>query len=418
MKPVKYRPPPVRPTVVHASCTFLLILAFATAPGAAPAAELDISGSFSTELRYFPQGPAFPGQSDTGATLSFSVTPKFQYEWNGAADRLTFEPFLRLDSADKNRSHADIRALNWLHRGETWDLVVGIDKVFWGVAESRHLVDIVNQTDAVEDVDGEAKLGQPMVNLNLQGAWGRLGFFILPGFRERTFPADDARLRGPLPIASDSVTFDAGAGGGNVDYALRYSRSFGKWDLGLSYFHGTSREPRLLPGVGPDAQPVLVPHYDLIEQTGLDLQYTTGAWLSKLEAITRTGHGDRFHAAVAGFEYTKFGFNGSNADLGFLAEYSYDGRDPVLAPPTAYDNDLFLGLRLSLNDINDSYAVAGALVDTETHAIGLFLEADRRIGETWRVDLKTRFFFDTPADDPLQAIERDGFLGLSVSKFF
>ena len=47
----------------------------------------------------------------------------------------------------------------------TGRLLVGAAKVFWGTAESRHLVDIINQTDAVEDIDEEDKLGQPMVKV-------------------------------------------------------------------------------------------------------------------------------------------------------------------------------------------------------------------------------------------------------------
>ncbi len=38
------------------------------------------------------------------------------------------------------------------------------------------------------------------------------------------------------------------------------------------------------------------------------MQYTTGAWLWKLETITRSGQDDRFFALAGGFEYT-FGNN-------------------------------------------------------------------------------------------------------------
>ena len=41
----------------------------------------------------------------------------------------------------------------------------GVRRVFWGVAESNHLVDVINQTDAIENPDQEDKLGQPMLNL-------------------------------------------------------------------------------------------------------------------------------------------------------------------------------------------------------------------------------------------------------------
>ena len=61
----------------------------------------------------------------------------------------------RLDSADSSRSHFDLRELNYLWLGDAGELSVGIGKVFWGVAEFVHLVDIINQTDLVENIDEE-----------------------------------------------------------------------------------------------------------------------------------------------------------------------------------------------------------------------------------------------------------------------
>ena len=77
---------------------------------------------------------------------------------------------------------------------------VGIRKEFWGVTEFQHLVDVINQTDGVEDFDGEDKLGQQMVNLSLVNDWGIVDLFLLPGFRERTYAGEEGRLRGPLVV--------------------------------------------------------------------------------------------------------------------------------------------------------------------------------------------------------------------------
>jgi hypothetical protein len=49
-------------------------------------------------------------------------------------------------------------------------------------------VDIINQTDLVENIDGEDKLGQPMVHFSYFGDWGVVDFFLLPYLRERTYP--------------------------------------------------------------------------------------------------------------------------------------------------------------------------------------------------------------------------------------
>ena len=76
-----------------------------------------------------------------------------------------------------------------------WELRLGIGKVFWGVTESRHLVDTINQSDGVEDIDGEAKLAQPMATLSWIRDWGVVELLVLPYFRERTFAGVEGRPR-------------------------------------------------------------------------------------------------------------------------------------------------------------------------------------------------------------------------------
>ena len=162
----------------------------------------------------------------------------------------------------------------------------------------------------------------------------------------------------------------------------------------------------------------LEPRYDLIHQVGLDLQYTIDAWLWKFEGIFREGHGDPFAATVGGFEYTYFQIFDSDADLGFLAEYLYDGRDETDAPPILYNNDVFVGSRLVLNDVDDSMALVGTIVDLELGSTSLFIEAERRIGDNWKVELESRMFFNAAGGDPMSAIEKDDFVLLRVSRFF
>ena len=115
---------------------------------------------------------------------------------------LPLSPFFRYDNADSRRTHADLREAYFLLFGEIgngeWELRVGIDQVFWGVTESQHLVDIVNQIDLVEHPNGETKLGQPMVNITYSSDWGIVEFFVLPYHRARTFPGSSGRLRLPL----------------------------------------------------------------------------------------------------------------------------------------------------------------------------------------------------------------------------
>ncbi|NIT13505.1 MAG: hypothetical protein GTN99_04455, partial [Candidatus Dadabacteria bacterium] len=261
------------------------------------------------------------------------IEPEVLYETDKGNDLFEFVPFFRFDLDDDNRTHFDIRELNWFHQSDKWSILIGADIVFWGVTESRHLVNIINQNDQVEDIDEEDKLGQPMINFNYDTGYGTLEFFYLPFFRERTFPDDDARLRGPFPIDDNNEAYESDAKEFHPDFAFRWFNTLGDFDIGAAFFRGTSREPRLIPRLNQNGTVILDPFYDIIDQESLDVQWTRDAWLIKFEGITRGGQGDRFVATVAGFEYTVFQIFGSAADLGILSEYLYDGRDRG-APPT------------------------------------------------------------------------------------
>ncbi|HEX6144283.1 MAG TPA: hypothetical protein VFZ01_16310 [Geminicoccaceae bacterium] len=401
------------------ACFAAVAVALAPAPVAAEAAaEVDAvaGGSVAVETRVFTRPPASPRQDRAGFSPSLVIEPELRLEWNDGLDYLTLIPFVRLDADDDERTHADVREASWTHLGEDYDLVLGISKVFWGVAESRHLVDVINQTDLVEDIDQEDKLGQPMASLTVLRDWGALTGFLLPGFRLRTFPGDDARLRGPLPVAAGEGRFESDLGQGHVDLAFRYAGTFGDIDLGLAHFFGTGREPRLLPEAR-GGRIELVPHYDLIHQTGLDLQATRGAWLWKGEAIARAGQGEPFLATVAGFEHTRFGVLDTAVDLGLLAEVHLDGRDDA-APPTVFDHDLFLGSRLAFNDVQGSEILAGVVVDWETGAMAWNLEAERRIGERYRIEVTLRAFANVPDEDLLAGIRKDDYLEVRLARFF
>ena len=371
----------------------------------------EVSGAITGELRYFTESPAFPGQTTDRLQGSLSFEARGVYSWNGGNDQIVVAPFLRWGEASGGRNHFDLREAYWLRQGDGWSLTAGVDKVFWGVTESRNPVDIVNQDDLREDIGGSAKLGQPMVNLNLYGEWGTLELYVLPWFRPRDFPDFGARLAGPAPIGAPVYTDPDGRR--NVDYALRWSRSIGEWDLGLSYFRGTSREPVLVP-----AGPTFVPRYDQISQAGLDVQFTAGDWLWKLEAIDRTGQGPRFQAVTAGFEWSLYGIGGSGADLGLIAEWNYDNRDKAQAPATLYDNDLFLGARLSLNDIGSTSLLAGTLIDRRTDARVFMIEGQRRLGEDWLLEVTGRFMEGGTFPDPIAAVQSDDYLSVSMRYSF
>lgn len=377
-------------------------------------ASWDWAGNLELQSRFFTQDALWPGQGSQAAQISLAGTAEARWRSAGGNQRASFIPFLRWDEADSERNLLDLQEAYWALEGDSAELLVGANTVFWGVTESVHLVDIINQTDAAGDIDGEDKLGQPMVNVALQKDWGELSLYVMPYFRERTFPGVDGRLRTPLPVDTNRPVYGSSAGRNHVDLALRYSHFIGDVDIGLSVFSGTSREPRLVPAA--DA-PVFLPHYDQVDQFGVDVQYTRDAWLWKLEAIARDGYSHSFGAAVAGFEYTFYQVRQSAADVGLLLEYQYDGRNE-LEPITVNDNDLFVGARFALNDIQDTSLLAGVAYDIDTGETFFNLEAERRFGDDIAFELRVRAFSGANPPDLTYALVRDDYVQIQIAKFF
>lgn len=384
--------------------TLLGLLCLGT-PYDAPA---DWAWSAGVEARGFEEEPAYANQVRDNAALK--VRGRYTYGWDNT-DFVTFSPFLRLDSADEERSTVDVDELGWTHLMESSELRLGARKVFWGVAESNHLVDIVNQTDLVAAPDGEEKLSQPMINLGIFTSGGSLDLFVLTGFRPRTFPGEKGRLRGPLVVEKEE--YESERGRGSIDAAARWYQTIGPMDIGLSVFHGTSREPNYSPTEDGRA---LTAVYPLITQGGLEAQVISDAWIWKLEAVRRDGEGQTFSAGVAGVEYTFYGLADTPQDLTLFVEYSRDERDSL--SPFSLDNDVFLGFRWTLNDPAALEFRGGLITDRDGGGEMGMLEGRRRLGTNWLAKFEARKFHDIGEDEAAHVIRQDSYLELSLERFF
>ncbi|GAA5647491.1 hypothetical protein [Vibrio proteolyticus] len=367
----------------------------------------ELSGQVNLEHRqFFERGLDRQGRVQSSLVLQ----PEIYQSWGDGNASFTFVPFYRLDSMDDERTHGDIREALYLTYWSDYELRLGIGKVFWGVTESEHLVDVVNQTDAIEAVDGEDKLGQPMIHFTSIKEWGVVDALLLPYFRERTFAGEDGRLRPTIPVSDDAL-YESSRKEKHVDVALRYAKMLGDWDVGLSYFQGTNRDPyyRL-------QSQQLKPYYAQMSQVGLDVQGIVGDWLWKLESIYRDSE-DNHTGVVSGFEYTWVGALGSVWDVGWIAEYLYDSRGNNAQ--TTGQNDLFLGTRFALNDEDGTEVLIGVSQDLDhSDVYSAKLEASSRINNhfKWRID--GWLFENNTPDDLLYFARRDDFIEFSLEYYF
>lgn len=376
------------------------------------------------QARIFPNVPQYPGQSYNNTSIA--TKPKYQ---NSLSSNTTFrfEPFYRYDENDKSRTHADIRELSYSVKSEISQWKFGISKVFWGVTETQHLVDIVNQTDFVESPDSSEKLGQPMIHYYTSSKYGKWDLFLLLGFREKTYPGLAGRLRTPWPVDSNSTERVRKS---DIDFAARWSEQFDRFDLGISAFYGNARDPNLRPNnlVTPASSTFMIANYDEITQIGIDAQYTLEKIIWKAELIYRDGVGtslvetlnqgknpNDFFASSVGGEYILGSVKGT--DLGLLAEYSYDTRSGLFV---AFQNDYFAGLRWTLNDAYESNIFIGTAIDAVTNANTLSLRYNRRIYENLSLNIRTLTLshIPDPTIDPYASVQNDSFFEINLTQYF
>ena len=390
---------------------FLILAVFSTTTYG----EIELFGELSIEIRNF-QNEGLFGQKKDHSSYTFS--PELYFESEGGKDFFSIKPKFRKDAEDNERNLEDLQELQWTHVGKNYETKIGIRKDFWGVTETAHRVDIINQTDAVESFDGEDKLGQPMINLSLERDWGVLDLYALIGSRERTYAGNNGRLRMPFIVDTHNPIYESSEEENKIDFAIRWNHYYDDLELAISHFSGNTREPLLIPA--QDGNSIkLLPKYDLIDQTGLEALYIIEGWALKLETITRSGQGDRFTALTTGFEYTQTGVFETVLDLGWIIELNHDDREEH--SPHA------IGTRFSFNDIDDSQLLLGVLWNESTGETNVFIEGSKRIGARSKLSIEGFVFnggkkvkgnnFDFNKANPLDFLQEEDFLRMELTIF-
>ncbi|WP_422106516.1 hypothetical protein [Winogradskyella sp.] len=373
--------------------------------------ESDFSTELELEQRLFFNEGLYAGQEQL--FTSGALIPELSVESTNGKHQFGAKLFGRLAQHDDQRSHVDIRELFYRYKGKGWSVLVGSNIVFWGVTESNHLVDIINQTDQVEGVDGEDKLGQPMIQLTKNFNFGTFELYYLPYARRRQFPGAEGRFRFPDVLERDDIPFENYAEEWSPSFAFRWSHYLGSFDVGVSNFYGIAREPQFL---GFDPQTGLRLSYPVINQTGLDVQFTKDAWLLKLESIYRTSDDLDFFAFTAGFEYTFSDIKSSGIDVGIVSEYLFDERKELTF--SGFDNDIFVGTRVAFNDVQSTEFITGGIFDVSRSTYLYSFEGSRRIGESWKIAIEARVFGNVSEEELLFAFREDDLFQIKISKFF
>lgn len=412
--------------------TGLLLFGFTISNTYAAKFQLEKRQSIGLEFKQFAHSsPSIDHNQDGSLIWQGNYGLSWQNDRGQLANELTIAPIIRYNSQDHERSKVDFKSLSWTKVETNWELRTGIRTISWRTTEAVNLVDIINQADASADIDDEDKLGQAMVNWVWLNDHFSFELLALPFFRERIFPGDDARLRGVYSIDTDHPEYASKAENKRLDAAMRFVLLLDQWEIAISHFSGTSREPILFLADPQHAE--LRPFYPVIEQTGLQIEYATDNCLWKLEAITRNGFTlpsqflsglpsampSRYSAAVAGFEVSLPPLFNPDYDYSLLTEYLWDQRRGE-----ALANDLFIGLRIGFNDLQGSELLLGSIIDLDRQEYLTFIEHSYRNNSNGKIDLTVRLF-DAPGSASSRELETDFFelhnddyIALSYTQYF
>ncbi len=336
---------------------------------------------------------------------ALTLAGSWRRTWDQGRQSLIVAPFVRWDPTGE-RTRVDFTDLSWAYLWDRWEIQLGVGERFWGVTESLHLVDVINQREPTVGAQRYVKLGQPLAAVATRQRWGSLEVIVMPVFRERSFAGRAGLLWAAAPVADGRAGLEA-RGNWPPEGAVRWSRAVGAVDVGVSGFLGTNREPRFTTEIDTAGSRVLIPHYDRIAQLGVDLQLTTGSWLWKLEMVTLDPQAGRYLAAVGGLEYAFADY------LSVFAEYAFDSRGSEAT--TSFADDFFAAARLLMHD---GEVRAGAFIDRRSLNTVPSIQIKRRLGMASVLALEAGGFIGRRDREPWQAPRQHDYLSLSLTRYF
>jgi len=290
-------------------------------------------------------------------------------------------------------------------------IMIGRNIRFWGALEARNIVDGFNPTDFRSGLFENDKMGVWNAAWTHYTETGSFSLIV------KTDEQDQPMGKPPYVyyFFPSYVTYDS---------ALKTEESRYRPSVYLRYSGSTETEYPLDYAVivqhGYDSQRYFLPGDPVITTTGL-LSYTytvpltehaylvnkvmtydtlvAGNALFKLEAlytdVIKDAHVSDYYHVAGGVEYTLPQVY-NDTDLGLLAEYyrygtTEKGKLTDLELFEVFQNDLFLGLRVSLNDVNSASLVGGAILDMEYNEQSYYAEYETRLFERFKLNLDYRY---------------------------
>ncbi|MBF97010.1 MAG: hypothetical protein CMJ13_07300 [Pelagibacterales bacterium] len=398
---------------------FLLIFFFFNFTISYSAEEIywELNSEKTIESRIFHKDNAYPKQRNT-----YSVELKSELFVEPRENiNLLLEPFYRYDHHDKERSLLDVSQGYFLYFNDYSELKIGKDKVFWGVAELKNLVDIINTFDSASGEE-KSKLGQSLISYSyINDKFGYIDLIYMPEFHKPTQVGESGRLRLNLPTQNYNAIYEGGAGDKVPSWAIKWQNSINETDISFQFFRGTSRDGSTLPVI-EDGKLKYFSGFERISQFGTFFQKIYGPLMFKFEGIKRNGQKnseylrENYYSYITGVEYVNTRIFNKIWDLNLFAEYINDDRGS--SSTDIFQNDIFIGSRISLNNIDGTEINQAFTLDLDGNGNTGNFEVSSRFNESIRVIVEYNYYWSLKSADTLYSFRRDNYLGIKVTNYF
>ncbi len=377
----------------------------------------ELNSEKKIESRIFHKDNAYSDQKNTYAThLKSELFIEFKRNLN-----FLIEPYFRYDHYDKERTLLNISQGYLLYFNDYGETKIGKDKVFWGVTELKNLVDIINSPDNASG-EKKSKLGQSLISYSyINDKIGFIDFLYMPEFNKPNHIGKRGRLRLNLPTENYNFTYEGNAGERVPSWAAKWQNSYAGLDVSFQFFRGTSREATTIPLLEAEKLKYFS-SFERITQLGSFLQKIYGPIIFKFEGIRRNGQKnskyvrENYYSYIGGIEYVITRIFDKAWDLNLFFEYSNDERGNTSVD--IFQNDLFIGSSMNLNDIEGTEINQSFTLDLDGKGNTGSFEISTRLNDTIRIALDYNYYWSLGSTDTLYSFRRDNYLGFNITRYF
>lgn len=313
----------------------------------------------------------------------------------------------------------------------------------WSDLESFHPADIVNSRIIDSDVEAIKKRGELALSFSYLSEIGILKLYFMPKVIKNYFPDSRSRVAdGSRPVSAAIVKKSSVSSDFNqAQYGIGFENTYDDLELKFNLLKAVNRSFVTLgydtwvnsPGVRLVPTSDLTAYYSdsfnltfsgtyFYDVHTLKFEYIfSSAYNKDLALLTAQGivrNIDRSVAAL-GYEYQFNHSNGSDSMVFLEYQFALKGSKRAKEELYVFQNDLFIGHRLMLNDAYASEVFSGVFFDPSRSELLYLINFSKRFNNNWKYKIGYRGYKVDKADGlGLNVLKNDDEVYLTFSRFF